>query len=260
MLHRVANCEATEEDWAWLQTRHPSCLSLDDNADFNTHKYIVATNDLRKRINYEKLSYFSPVIRIKECEADVRSMRSDGPSGDDFDGERLDHDNTQLFAVGAEVMLTYNLWTEAGLANSTCGKIVSILKPQDDRKARVLLIDIPNYCSPALSPDHPTVVPITQTPRASGAAKGSILLTLAWAVMIHKAQGMTLDRVTVDLGQREFSSGLTFVALSRAKSFEGLRVHPFDLERYKTIEKGKYVEARREKFQHLRLRAAATDV
>ena len=187
-------------------------------------------------------------------------MRSNSPSGDDFDGERLDHDDTQLFAVGAEVMLTYNLWTEAGLANGTCGKIVSILKPQDDCKARVLLVDILNYCGPALSPDHPTVVPITQTPWAFGAAKGSIPLTLAWAVTIHKAQGMTLDRVTVDLGQREFSFRLTFVALSRAKLFEGLRVHPFDLERYKTIEKEKYVEARREKFQRLQLRAAVTDV
>ena len=260
LLRRVANCEATEEDWAWLQTRCPSCLSPDDNAKFNVGKYIVATNDLRKRINYEALSSFSPVIRIEDCDADVRCTRSGGPSGDDFDSERLDHDDTQLFAVGAEVMLTYNLWTEAGLANGACGKIVDIVKPQDNRKACVLLVDIPNYCGPALSCDHPTIVPITQTPRASGAAKGSIPLTLAWAVTIHKAQGMTLDWVTVDLGQREFSSGLTFVALSRAKSFNGLRVHPFDLERYKAIEKGKYVEARQEEFRRLRLRAAATGV
>ena len=181
----------------------------------------------------------------------MRSMQSDGPSEDDFDGEQLNHDNTQLFAVGAKVMLTYNLWTEASLANSACGKIVSILKPQDDCKAHVLLVNIPNYCSSALSPDGPIIVPITQTPQASSAAKGSIPLTLAWVVTIHKAQGMTLDRVTVDLGQSEFSSGLTFMALLCAKLFEGLRVHPFDLKHYKMIEKGKYIKARWEKFQHL---------
>jgi hypothetical protein len=247
-----------EEYWAWLQTRRPSCLSPDKNAKFNASKYIVATNDLRKRINYETLSSFSPVIRIEDCDADLQSTQSNGPLGGDFDNERLDHDDTQLFTVGAEVMLTYNLWTEAGLANGACGKVVGIVKPQDNCKAHVLLVDIPNYCGPTLSPDHPTVIPITQTPRASGADKGSIPLTLAWAVTIHKAQGMTLDRVTVDLGQREFSSGLTFVALSRAKSFDGLRVHSFDLERYKAIENGKYVEARQEEFHRLRLRAAAT--
>lgn len=217
-------------------------------------------NDLHKHINYEKLSSFSPMIRIKECKADVRSMRSNGPSGDDFNGEQLDHDNTQLFAVGAKVMLTYNLWTEASLANGACGKIVSILKPQDDCKASILLVNIPNYCSLALSPDHLTIVPITQTPRASSAAKGSISLTLAWVVTIHKAQGMTLDWVTVDLGQREFSSGLTFMALLCAKLFEGLRVHPFDLEHYKMIEKGKYIKARWEEFQRLQLRVAVTVV
>ena len=217
-------------------------------------------NDLHKHINYEKLSFFSPVIRIKECKADMQSMWSDGPSGNDFDGEQLDHDDTQLFAVGAKVMLTYNLWTEASLTNGACGKIVSILNPQDDCKASVLLVNILNYCGPALSPDHPTIVPITQTPRASSAAKGSIPLTLAWVVTIHKAQGMTLDRVTVNLGQREFSSRLTFMALLCAKLFEGLRVHPFDLEHYKMIEKGKYIKARQEEFQRLQLRVAVTVV
>ena len=41
-------------------------------------------------------------------------------------------------------------------------------------------------------------------------------LMLAWAITIHKAQGMTMDQVTIDLRQKEFSSGLTFVMLSRA--------------------------------------------
>ncbi|KAF8480729.1 hypothetical protein DFH94DRAFT_602556, partial [Russula ochroleuca] len=58
-----------------------------------------------------------------------------------------------------------------------------------------------------------------------------IPLTLSWAITIHKAQGMTLDRITVDLGPKEFASGLSFIVLSRAKTFDGLRLHPFDLNR-----------------------------
>jgi ATP-dependent exoDNAse (exonuclease V) alpha subunit len=44
----------------------------------------------------------------------------------------------------------------------------------------------------------------------------------AWAMTIHKAQGLTLSDVRVDLGHGAFSTGQTYVALSRAKSLEGL--------------------------------------
>lgn len=47
-------------------------------------------------------------------------------------------------------------------------------------------------------------------------------LTLAWAVTIHKAQGLTLEDVRIDLERGAFSSGQTYVALSRATSLSGL--------------------------------------
>ena len=37
-------------------------------------------------------------------------------------------------------------------------------------------------------------------------------LKLAWAVTIHKAQGLTLDKVVIDVGKKEFACVLTFVA------------------------------------------------
>jgi len=51
---------------------------------------------------------------------------------------------------------------------------------------------------------HDVVAEFTQFP-----------LRLAWAVTIHKAQGKTLDAAVIDLGQRAFAPGHTYVAFSR---------------------------------------------
>jgi tetratricopeptide (TPR) repeat protein len=47
-------------------------------------------------------------------------------------------------------------------------------------------------------------------------------LKLAWAITIHKSQGLTFDRVVIDFGNGTFASGQAYVALSRATTFEGL--------------------------------------
>lgn len=54
-------------------------------------------------------------------------------------------------------------------------------------------------------------------------SRTQIPLTAAWAMTVHKAQGMTLSRVVVDL-RHTFEPGQDYVALSRAETLNGLKV------------------------------------
>lgn len=113
--------------------------------------------------------------------------------------------------IGAKVMFVKNNF-EAGYVNGSLGVVVAA----DNNGPVVKLLDgtIIN------------VQPTSWSIEEEGKVKAEIVqypLRLAWAITIHKSQGMSLDMVEVDLS-RSFEKGMGYVALSRVRTLEGLTI------------------------------------
>lgn len=148
---------------------------------------------------------------------------------------RLDRDCTAVprlvLKEGAQVILLKNKM-DSGLANGSLG-VVEGFAP-----ASVASGDALQACGPSRLPPLPLVrfeatgsleqiVPETWEVVEDGvvvAYRTQVPLRLAWAITIHKSQGMTLDSLTIH-AHRIFERGQLYVAMSRARSPDGLSVY-----------------------------------
>jgi hypothetical protein len=61
-------------------------------------------------------------------------------------------------------------------------------------------------------------------------------LAPAYAISIHKSQGMSLGKVIVNIGHREFANGLTYTAINRCTKIENLAFYPlYSYIRFRSI-------------------------
>ncbi len=118
---------------------------------------------------------------------------------------------TLRLKVGAKVMFVKNNF-DGGYANGTLGKIIEC----NNFGMKVMLhsgkIIIPEKVSWVIEEEGKRKAMIEQYP-----------LRLAWAITVHKSQGMSLDAVEVDLS-KSFERGMGYVALSRVRTLDGLRI------------------------------------
>ncbi|KAM9323072.1 ATP-dependent DNA helicase PIF1 [Pholidichthys leucotaenia] len=121
--------------------------------------------------------------------------------------------------VGAQVMLTKNLDVPRGLVNGARGVVVAF----EPGKHGLPLVRFLGGVTEVLKPERW----VFKSGGGVHLSRQQLPLKLAWAISIHKSQGMTLDCVEISLA-RVFESGQAYVALSRARSLEGLRVMDFD--------------------------------
>lgn len=115
--------------------------------------------------------------------------------------------------VGAQVVLLRNLEAERGLVNGARGVVIAFADCNPIVRFACGLTRTIERCTWSLTNDKNEVI----------ASRTQYPLDLAWATTIHKAQGMTLDYVHVDL-ERCFGPGMAYVALSRCRVLQGLSV------------------------------------
>jgi hypothetical protein len=116
---------------------------------------------------------------------------------------------------GARVMCVKNNF-EAGYVNGTLGVVVSAGVNQPP----VIAVETKT------GKRHLTIEPAIWRVEEEGKMLAELVqypLRLAWAITVHKSQGMSLDAVEVDLS-RSFEPGMGYVALSRVRTLDGLRI------------------------------------
>eukprot|EP00873_Tetraselmis_striata_P007290 jgi/Tetstr1/427554/TSEL_017680.t1 len=116
---------------------------------------------------------------------------------------------------GAQVVLLKRL--DAQLVNGSRGVVVGVEPDTNWPRVR-----FDNGAVRALEPAR-----WTKFAGNEAASRTQIPLKLAWALTVHRAQGMTLDRVQCVVGDA-FAAGQIYVALSRARSFAGLELRGFN--------------------------------
>lgn len=173
--------------------------------------HLTSTNQLAADINDARLAQLkTPAYRFT---SNIKGK---------FDMKQYPTDQSLVLKVGAQVMFANNdmdgLWV-----NGTVGQVTEIL-------SNAVIVKIHGGKEVHVTPHEWKLYRYEydsenrSLSQKSAGAFEQIPLKLAWAITIHKSQGKTFDRVVIDLGNGSFASGQTYVALSRCRTFEGIRL------------------------------------
>lgn len=135
--------------------------------------------------------------------------------------------------IGARVMLRRNIDVSKGLVNGSIGTIEDIIWDIDENtKARKIKIKFNNK----LTYDLERVKTKFQIFNNVYVHREQFPICLAYAITIHKSQGLSLDNAIIDIGSSVFSRGQAYVALSRVKTINGVHLINLDPSQIKAQE------------------------
>ena len=223
LLVRLRDGQLTTDDWEQLMKQTPAEVS--DLAPFKDVLHLHPTVEAVVEHNVSMLHASGhPVATIKAVHSGPNAAKA---SAEDASGL----EPIICLACEARVMLTANIWVEMGLVNGAMGTVVAICYKNGEAPPHLpiaVTVRFDSYRGPTLSDGTVPITPIRCNWSASGAScsRLQLPLKLAWAVTIHKSQGLTLNKVVINIGKKEFSAGLTFVACSRVRCLKDLLFNP----------------------------------
>jgi ATP-dependent DNA helicase PIF1 len=141
--------------------------------------------------------------------------------------------DTLILRIGSQVMMLKNSYQSEGIINGSIGIVIAF-----SIKKQYPVVNFENGLLLTIPPD-------TWETRSFNVDSGEveilatmiqIPLTLAWAMTIHKSQGMTMDKIECDL-KNSFADGQVYVALSRARDLGGVFIKSFDVNSIKVNKK-----------------------
>jgi ATP-dependent DNA helicase PIF1 len=206
LLNEVRIGKISEQSWAQLE----ACRKTEWPADDPTEPTrLFPHRDVVDRMNSEMLSSLPGESHTYDAEDTVFS-----------EGFRklLDSSNVPakiMLKINAQVILLKNLDFENELVNGALGTVVGF----EDEEGEILpLVRFKKVTRIMEREEWAMEVGGTQV-----ASRRQVPLNLAWALSVHKSQGMTLQKIEISL-ERVFAEGQAYVALSRVTGIRGLRI------------------------------------
>jgi hypothetical protein len=252
LLFQLRNGDSSEDDWKLLLTRQSSEVTQIKEFENSTRLYF--SNAEVATYNYAKLKELKMPIAIVHAKHNNKTAKN--INSQDMSGlEAIIH-----IATGAHVMVTVNLWTSVGLCNGAKGIIKHILyqanhKPPDLPIA--VIVQFENYTGPSFAgiANGVPIPPITVSFDSGNCIyeRQQLPLKLAWALTIHKSQGLTLPKCWVDIGKNESILGITYVAISRVKTLSSLIIEPVTFDRLRQIKKKAALVYRQKEEEQIKL-------
>lgn len=205
VLNRVRDGEADEDDLATLNERVHPIRTLGEG---DAYVILTPTNAAALRINMAYLDALPAQGRTYEA----------GITGD-FNANVQPTDARLMLKPGAKVILLRND-PDRRWVNGTVARVSRL----EEKRVWIEVDGKEHEVEPA-SWEARRYAFDQAAERVVETVAGTFKqfpLRLAWALTIHKAQGLTLDRVYVDLGRGTFAHGQAYVALSRCRTLDGL--------------------------------------
>ena len=204
VLNKIRIGETKKED---LDILNQHVCNTKEVEDFSVT--LTAFNNMAIKINEDKLEGIEAEEFIYEGKVTGDFKRKDFPEPDKL---RL--------KVGAQVIFCRNDYTH-GCANGTIAKVVALTEDS----IKVSLENGSEFEVDKITWESTEKVYNRESRKIESKVVGAYSqypIKLAWAITIHKSQGMTFDRMHLDLTRGTFAPGQAYVAISRMRSLEGL--------------------------------------